>query len=224
MTDAKQTALDLEVIESISQIPNFRWLSTGTAMNKLTRQRYDLEDDECRAFSVNFAQKRPAKAGQLVDIGKALCLAPSLARLAISQQSSIAELKARCGQPPQSVGHDELVERLRGIETHINTYYSETMMEDEHLSALAAAITALSRQPAQDWVKIEDIPDEWKDGRLLQALNQDMHNGVVWWGRDDVFKDDRFLGNMFDERGNVYDASNQNIRFLMLPIAPPKTD
>lgn len=91
MTD-KPDDLDLE---KLAETPNFRWLSTGMARNKLTGQRYDLEGDECRALSIDFAQKIPAKDGQLVEIGKAMCSVPSLARLAISQRTQLAKQLAK---------------------------------------------------------------------------------------------------------------------------------
>ena len=85
---------------------------------------------------------------------------------------------------PQSVGHDELVERLHWLRHHCFEAMNERngkpyfKSEREH-AIITAAITAISSKPAQDWVKIEDIPDEWKDGRDLDVTHKTLGLSLI---------------------------------------------
>ena len=112
---------------------------------------------------------------------------------------------------------DEIIEGLEGIKTHIQSFYSETMLEDSHLLSLAAAIDHLK---AMQWVPIADIPDEWKDGRPVDLLTitADLLTGT----KRKIFRHVavRFIDGKWQTGSEMF-VSYYDPTHVMLPIAPP---
>lgn len=156
-------------------------------------------------------------------------------------KSIVSEAIARlsCDTPAQSVGHDELVEKLKiklidakkTVEDFQQQYLkdleknTETVILDlgvhsieravEDVNIFNDAITALSNKPVRDWVKIEDIPEEWKDGRAVNLAirlmgEDDLHIMFACGINDEVW---------YDQQG--FEILN-TVTHAMLPIAPPK--
>jgi len=140
--------------------------------------------------------------------------------------------------PPQSVGDDELVERLkfrrewcvkkRGT-SEVRYPSGEFVFMEIELACLDliaadfdAAITRLQSQSADPWVKIEDIPEEWKDGRPLDLIYKYINAEPV-----------RIPNCKYLDDGDVWDPNRKRrlirkrITHAMLHIALPqetKTD
>ena len=72
-------------------------------------------------------------------------------------------------------------------------------------SVVTDTLTRLQSQSANPWVKIEDIPEAWKDGRDLDVTH-------------------KTLGRITDCEGDVIADLLEGITHAMLPIAPPKTE
>ena len=77
-----------------------------------------------------------------------------------------------------------------------------------------AAITRLQSQSANPWVKIDDIPEEWKDGRLLLGYCLANETQFEIWCEEKTanFVSVHAWGEDID------------ITHARLPIAPPKTE
>ena len=65
----------------------------------------------------------------------------------------------------------EIIDGLGGVLTHIKTYYAETMLEDEHIRSLQAAI---------DYIKAMPVLSD-KDANTLRDT---LDNIEVWDGYD----------------------------------------
>ena len=80
--------------------------------------------------------------------------------------------------------HDTLIERLEAAKSMIGNMCSQLRPPkmsiparpdyDEDILIIGALQEAISRLKQSQWVKIEDIPEEWKDGRKVHlAFNRD---------------------------------------------------
>jgi len=114
------------------------------------------------------------------------------------------------------VEDDELVERFQHLMPLV------ALFDDEgSLDALQAAITRLQSQ-SERWVKIEDIPDEWKQGRYVD-LTVDGQRFVDC----KYLQDAADVGYVGDKKGWVDEFNlwiDRKITHAMLPIAPPKME
>ena len=133
----------------------------------------------------------------------------------------LANDKALHDYRASKVEDDELVERLRLSLENIDN--SDVWWIDSpdrggvDADALEAAITRLQSQSANPWVKIEDIPEAWKDGRAVNLAirlmgEDDLHIMFACAMNDEVW---------YDQQG--FEILN-TVTHAMLPIAPPKTE
>ena len=111
---------------------------------------------------------------------------------------------------------DELVERLRLLEREWASMYNvfSGFPKDGTNATIQDTITRLQATP-DPWIKISDIPKEWKDGRPLNVWN---------CGFDEVEKDYKFNsdGMLCDDFWNIVEFEDEKITHAMLPPAPPQ--
>ena len=121
----------------------------------------------------------------------------------------------RRNTPPQSVGHDELVGRLKLMVDNRDEFDKNVIWD---------AITALSH-PISPWVKIEDIPDEWKDGRTVLLSGGRLLGEIHIDADNDEFISATFNNNSWHQtHGDAYEVMVIEPTRAMLPIAPAKTE
>jgi hypothetical protein len=82
---------------------------------------------------------------------------------------------------------------------------------------------ARAAKAESDWVKIEDIPEEWKDGRtldlwIIQAPKYAFRLTDCTWGYEEYGSDAEDC--FYDDWGNPV-SINGNITHAMLPPQPP---
>ena len=68
--------------------------------------------------------------------------------------------------------HDTLIERLVAGQKICNDYHSGKRGDDLYVTRLADELLglAVSRLKQSQWRPIEDIPEEWKDGRPVDLI------------------------------------------------------
>ena len=89
--------------------------------------------------------------------------------------------------------HDTLIERLNkemlhSVEMSKNAVFPENRDNFERLSSLF--FDTLERLKQSQWVKIEDIPKEWKDGRAVHILCSGKYHHIVYWTKCKEKEDD----------------------------------
>ena len=120
--------------------------------------------------------------------------------------------------------NDKLAERLKIVLEHleISAGLEELgdLPDEEEVSfegmcgIVSQAITRLQSQSANPWVKIDDIPEEWKDGRLLLGYCLANETQFEIWCEE---KTANFVA--VHAWGEDIDITHAR-----LPIAPPKTE
>ena len=124
--------------------------------------------------------------------------------------------------------HDTLIERLEGeidawrLEYEAIKHLPNTVFETPLVLLLQEAISRLKQS---QWTPIEDIPEEWKDGRNIHLFIKS--NSAVMGG-DYTFPlyDCQFIEESqewFDDNGEIIDTfSDRKITHAMLPPQAPK--
>ena len=121
----------------------------------------------------------------------------------------------------KDVADDELVQSLVGMKVGFMTLednVTEPSKKEFWKSCIDLTDQAIARLQAapNPWVKIEDIPEEWKDGRPLHVMYEYLAAPFIPI-YDCNFSSD---GGIFHPRSSSF-LVMENLKYVMLPIAPP---
>ena len=215
---------DDELMDAISNAYGFLWHAEG---DRRHNQAFDMS---CRAREILLCVMEKADQKKGIDYSAGILGAtqdtPPQSVEDDAQSGGVIETVVEIpldesGFPLllQSVDNDEVVERLRVL-SNDGGIQSMTLFDNELGPipvgiTLDAAITRLQSQSANPWVKIEDIPEEWKDGRDILAYNPSNPP------RHSPFFITQFITHPSHMVGVMYRSNN--VTHAMLPIAAPKT-
>lgn len=111
---------------------------------------------------------------------------------------------------------DEALSEIVRVADYLKTALDkgEPIHESRWLDGLMEAQAALSEP---DWTRIEDMPEEWKDGRSLLKYP---HPGIVHWNGHGWAVE--YVGDGYEDDNDKHAWRYCHPTHVMLPPPPPK--
>ena len=105
---------------------------------------------------------------------------------------------------------ENIIKGLEALDEQLEFYGDYDTFENCH-ERIEAAIDHLK---AMQWVPIADIPEAWKDGRILDGINPlGVRSYDLMWSRE--------CSRLYDGKLGKEANLNCSVTHVMFPIAPP---